>query len=109
LNSIELKIDKLDEYKNTPEISKDLKKSIDTAIEFWKLVNEGKNQMREFSELLKNKVKNDNNLKNSKLKYFLDKICADSDGFNKFKDMEGKKLKKTVKQLTTEFDNAESK
>jgi hypothetical protein len=108
LNGSELKIDKLDEYKNTPEISKDLKNSIDIALEFWKLVNENKNQMEEFKKLLKNRVKKDANLKESNLKSFLNKICASIADFENFIKMRGKMNLKTINKLTTAFDKAKN-
>jgi hypothetical protein len=65
-------------------LSKDntLKSSIDLYLEFWKKVKEKPPQKDTFDELL-SKVKQDNILKKSELRNFLESICKNSSTFEK--------------------------
>lgn len=67
----------LREYKNTNGINENLKKSIQICIDFWALdgMSNGKESKTYYS--FREKVKKDDNLNNSKLKAFLDKMCEE--------------------------------
>lgn len=76
----------MDKYKN----------SIDLYLEFWSSVSN--NQKSVFDDLLR-KVKNDNILRNSELKKFLEGICKNSEAFQKYNSISGKATCKTINEL----------
>jgi hypothetical protein len=71
--------------------------SVKLYLEFWDKV-EKSSPKNDFNNLLK-QIKNDNILKNSELKIFLEKIYADSDAFQKFNEKPGKAKCKSIDEL----------
>jgi hypothetical protein len=96
LQGDELKKDSLERYKKDANTT--LKASIDLCLEFWRLVKEENNQMDNFCDLL-TKIKNNDTLKTSELKTFLDGICANSEAFSKYNSSPGKRKYQTLKNL----------
>jgi hypothetical protein len=78
-----------------------LNNSIALYKEFFDLVGKS-NKKEEFDTLLK-KIKNDNILKDSKLKYFLNIICASSDEFKRFNALADKTNIKTLSELKSKL------
>jgi hypothetical protein len=96
LQGNELKREVLVNYRNEADAT--LKKSIDLCFSFWSLVKDS-NQMDEFVNFLKEKIKEDENLKTSNLKDFLVKICENSNSFKKYNELPGKGLINTLEEL----------
>jgi hypothetical protein len=95
LQGSELKKDSLEKYKKDANAS--LKTSIDLCLEFWELVKKN-NQKDDYNNLLK-KIKKDTTLQTSKLKAFLDGICASSDAFAPHYNLTGKRTIETLNEL----------
>jgi hypothetical protein len=74
------------------------KMSIDLYLKFWSTVSSG--QKEDFDKILKD-VNKDAILKNSELKDFLTRICANSEAFQRYNSASGKATCKTIAELKT--------
>lgn len=97
LKGSDLQKSKLEEFKQQTHDQK-LQTSIDLCLEFWKSYV-SKNPRKSAFDRHLNKVKNDDILKDSKLKNFLELICKGDESFNKFKNLSGKGNYKTLTDL----------
>jgi ribosomal protein L22 len=73
----ELDTAKLIEYKSTKGISQKLKNSIQLCLDFWALDGSGSGKKSKTYWNLRDKVNADDNLHNSKLKAFIDKMSQE--------------------------------
>lgn len=77
LKGSELEEAKLIEYKNTEGINQNLKNSIQLCLDFWALDGSGSGKKSKTYWTFRTKINADNNLSNSKLKEFVDKMCQE--------------------------------
>lgn len=92
LKSSSISKNQLSEYKEKFPTDK----AIQLYLDFWKIITS--NDKNDFDELLK-KINNNNILKNSELKKFLNTICKNEDEFNEFRSSSGRAKFETLDKL----------
>lgn len=93
LKGNELDEAKLEGYKNTKDISQNLKNSIQLCLDFWALDGSGSGKKSKTYWDFRNRVYNDHNFDNSKLKAFVDKMCHENNpSYSKMDKKKGLKL-----------------
>ncbi len=96
----------IDELNKLKIENQKLGKSIQLYIDFLEKVQNKSDQKQDYDNLLK-KIKADDILKNSELKSFLNGICSNSDSFEKFNSLSGKKSCNTLEKLKKLKNNIE--